>query len=74
MIRRALKALPTDHGRVRVRMDSGFESVATFKELRRQEVGFTCSLKRMPALHRLRLEIPSRARRPALLMPQARDH
>jgi hypothetical protein len=29
-------------------MDSGFESIATFKELRRQEVGFTCSLRRTP--------------------------
>jgi hypothetical protein len=71
VIRRALKALPGDHGRVRARMDSGFESVAIFKELRRQQVGFTCSLKRSPALHRLRLEIPSRAWRPGLLMPQA---
>jgi hypothetical protein len=71
VLRRALKALPAEHGRVRVRMDSGFESVATFKELRRQEVGFTCSLRRTSALHRLRLEIASRAWRPALLMPQA---
>jgi len=71
VLRRALKALPAKHGRVRVRMDSGFESIATFKELRRQEVGFTCSLHRTPALHRLRLEIASRAWRPALLMPQA---
>jgi hypothetical protein len=71
VLRRALKALPAEHGRVRARMDSGFESVATFKELRRQEVGFTCSLHRTPALHRLRLEIASRAWRPALLMPQA---
>ena len=71
VLRRALKALPAGHGRVRARMDSGFESVATFKELRRQEVGFTCSLHRTPALHRLRLEITSRAWRPALLMPQA---
>jgi hypothetical protein len=30
VIRRALKALPSDHGRVRARMDSGFESVAIF--------------------------------------------
>jgi hypothetical protein len=71
VLRRALKALPEDHGRVRARIDSGFESVAFFMELRRQEVGFTCSLKRTPALHRLRLEIPSRSWRPALLMPQA---
>ena len=53
-------------------MDSGFESVATFEEVRRQGVGFTCSLKRTPALHRLRLErIGRRAWRPALLMSQA---
>jgi len=71
VLRRALKALPATHGRVRARMDSGFESVATFKELRRQGVGFTCSLHRTPALHRLRLEIASRAWRPALLMPRA---
>ncbi len=71
VIRRALKALPKDHGRVRARMDSGFESVAIFEELRRREVGFTCSLRRTPALHRLRLAIPRRAWRPALLMPQA---
>lgn len=72
VLRRALKALPAERGRVRARMDSGFESVATFEELRRQGVGFTCSLKRTPALHRLRLEkIASRAWRPALLMPQA---
>jgi hypothetical protein len=56
-----LKALPEGHGRVRARLDSGFESVAMFDELRRREVGFTCSLKRSPALHRLRLEIPARA-------------
>lgn len=51
-------------------MDSGFESAAIFKDLRRQEVGFTCSLRRTPALPRLRLEIASRAWRPGLLMPQ----
>lgn len=61
VLRRALKALPDEHGRVRARMDSGFESAAIFKELRRQEVGFTCSLRRTPALPRLRLEIASRA-------------
>jgi hypothetical protein len=72
VLRRALKALPAEHGQVRVRMDSGFESVATFKELRRQGVGFTCSLKRSPVLHRLRVErIRHRDWRPALLMPQA---
>ncbi len=49
VIRRALKALPQEHGPVRARMDSGFESVAIFQELRRREVGFTCSLKRTPA-------------------------
>jgi hypothetical protein len=71
VVRRALKELPTEHGRVRARMDSGFESVAIFEELRRREVGFTCSLKRTPALHRLRLELPSRAWRSALRMPRA---
>jgi hypothetical protein len=71
VVRRALKALPQEHGRVRARMDSGFESVAILEELRRRQVGFTCSLKRTPALHRLRLEIPSRAWRPALQMHQA---
>jgi hypothetical protein len=71
LLRRALKALPEGHGRVRARMDSGFESVAMFDELRRRGVGFSCSLKRSPALHRLRLEIPARAWRPALQMPQA---
>jgi len=40
-------------------------------ELRRREVGFTCSRKRTSALHRLRTEISSRSWRPALLMPQA---
>ncbi len=71
VVRRALKALPTEHGPVRARMDSGFESVAIFEELRRRGVGFTCSLKRRPTMHRLRLEIPTRAWRPALQMPQA---
>ena len=71
VVRRALRALPREHGRVRARMDSGFESVAIFEELRRREVGFTCSLHRSPALHRLRLELPSRAWRPALQMPRA---
>jgi hypothetical protein len=70
VLRRALKSLPDEHGRVWARMDSDFESAAIFKELRRQEVSFTCSLRRTPALHRLRLEIASRAWRPALLMPQ----
>jgi hypothetical protein len=72
VLRRALKALPAEHGRVRVRMDSGFESAATFEELRRQEAGFTCSLKRTPTLHQLRVDrIRHRDWRPALLMPQA---
>ena len=71
VLRRALKALPAEHGPVRARMDSGFESVAIFEELRRREVRFTCSLSRTPVLHRRRLEIPSRAWRPALQMPQA---
>jgi hypothetical protein len=70
-VRRALKTLPTERGQVRARMDSGFESVAIFKELRRREVGFTCSLRRTPSLHRLRQEISSRTWRPVLLMPQA---
>jgi Transposase DDE domain group 1 len=68
---RALAALPAIHGPVRARMDCGFESVAIFEELRRQKVGFTCSLQRTPTLHRLRLKIPSRVWRPALQMPQA---
>jgi len=71
VVRRALKALPTAHGRVRARMDSGFESVAILEELRRRRVGFTCSLRRTPALHRLRLELPARAWRPPLQMPRA---
>ena len=71
VLRRALKALPEDHGPVRARIDSGFESVSFFMEMRRREVGFTCSLKRTPALHRLRTSISSRSWRPALLMPQA---
>ena len=69
--RRALKALPEDHGPVQARTDSGFESVAIFHEWRRRGVGFTCSLKRSPTLHQLRLGIPGRAWRPALLMPTA---
>ena len=73
VVRRALKALPTAHGRVRARMDSGFESVAILEELRRRRVGFTCSLRRTPALHRLRLELPARAWRPPLQMPRGRD-
>ena len=52
-------------------MDSGFESVAIFAELRGREVGFTCSMRRTPSLHRLRQQIFSRTWRPALLMPQA---
>ena len=71
VLRRALKALPEHHGPVRARIDSGFESVAFFMEMRRREVGFTCSLKRTPALHRLRTSISSRSWQPALLMPQA---
>ncbi len=71
LLRRALTALPSVHGPVRARMDTGFESVAIFEELRRRGVEFTCSLKRTPALHRLRLELPSRAWRPALQMPTA---
>jgi len=72
VLRRALKALPAEHGQVRVRMDSGFESVATFGELRRQGAGLTCSLKRTPTLHQLRVDrIRHRDWRPALLMPQA---
>jgi hypothetical protein len=71
VLRRALTALPSVHGPLRARMDSGFESVAIFEELRRRGVGFTCSLKRTPVLHRRRLEIPRRAWRPALQMPQA---
>src|SRR6266566_745984 len=45
--------------------------LATWAERRRRGVGFTCSLKRRPTMHRLRLEIPTRAWRPALQMPQA---
>ena len=71
LLRRALKALPQEHGPVRARVDSGFESAAFFSEMRRREVGFTCSLKRTPTLHRLRTSISSRTWRPALLMPQA---
>jgi hypothetical protein len=71
LLQRALRALPADHGPVRARMDSGFESVAIFAELRRRGIEFTCSLKRTSALHQLRLRIPSRAWRPALQMPQA---
>jgi hypothetical protein len=71
VLRRALKALPAEHGPVRARMDSGFESAAIFEELRRRGVGFTCSLKRTPSLHQVRLAISSRAWRPALQMPQA---
>ena len=71
LLRRALTTLPAVHGPVRARMDCGFESVAIFAELRRREVGFTCSLKRTPTLHGLRLEISGRAWRPALQMPQA---
>src|SRR5262249_7211270 len=71
VVRRALKALPTAHGRVRARMDSGFESVAILEELRRRGVGVTCSLRPTPALHRLRRELPARAWRPPLQMPGA---
>jgi hypothetical protein len=71
LLRRALEALPQGHGPVRARIDSGFESQAMFEELRRRGVGFSCSLKRSPALHRLRLEIPARAWQPALQMPHA---
>jgi Transposase DDE domain group 1 len=71
LLRRALKALPKGHGPVRARLDSGFQSLAMFEELRRREVGFTCSLQRSPTLHSLRLKIPSRAWQPALQMPQA---
>ncbi|TMC05999.1 MAG: hypothetical protein E6J41_20255 [Chloroflexi bacterium] len=56
---------------MRARIDSGFESIAFFMEMRRREVGSTCSLKRTPALHRLRTSISSRSWRPAMLMPQA---
>ena len=71
VLRRALATLPDEHGQVRVRMDSGFESVAMFEELRRRGVEFTCSLKRSPTLHQLRLKIPAGAWRASLQMPQA---
>jgi hypothetical protein len=68
---KGLEALPQGHGPVRARIDSGFESLAMFQELRRRGVGFSCSLKRSPALHRLRLELPTGAWRAALQMSQA---
>ena len=71
VLRRALATLPEDHGEVRARMDSGFESSIMFEELRRRGVGFTCSLKRSERLHQLRLKIPTRAWQPALQMAQA---
>ncbi len=71
LVERALAALPPDHGPVQARMDSGFENVALFKRLRRHGVRFTCSLKRTPALHRLRLQIRSGDWQPALQMLNA---
>ena len=71
LLRQALATLPEEHGQVRARMDSGFESTALFEELRRRGVEFTCSLKRSTTLHRLRLKVPAAGWRPALQMPQA---
>lgn len=71
LLGRALKALPEAHGRVRARTDSGFESTDFFHELRRQQVEFTCSLKRSAALDRHRLELAQSAWRPALQMRNA---
>lgn len=50
--RRAIQMLPTGHGPVCVRIDSGYDGVELLKGLRQLDAGFSLSMRRTPVMWR----------------------
>ena len=72
LLRRALQALPTGHGPVSLRVDSGFYTIELLEACRRQRVEFCVSVARTEAMWgRLYSKLSVRSWRPALDMEGA---
>jgi Transposase DDE domain group 1 len=72
LLRRALRALPADHGPVSLRADSGFYAVELLETCRRHRVEFCVSVTRTQAMwSRLYSKVSGRSWRPALDMEGA---
>jgi hypothetical protein len=72
LLRRALRALPQDHGPVSLRVDSGFYTVELLETCRRHRVEFCVSVARTQAMWtRMYSELSTGSWRPALDMEGA---
>jgi hypothetical protein len=72
LLRRALRALPADHGPVSLRVDSGFFTLELLETCRRYQVEFCVSVARTETMwSRLYSKVGARSWRPALDMENA---